>query len=161
MPRAGSSDPFDLERFVVAQEKIYPRALAEIASGRKRSHWMWYVFPQLEGLGSSPMAQRFAIRSLEEARAYLEHAVLGARLRDCAAALLELEGRTAHDIFGSPDDWKLRSCCTLFSRASPPGSVFQSVLDRYFRGLEDERTVQALEARDLHPGSPSGRGPDR
>jgi uncharacterized protein (DUF1810 family) len=148
MPRPGSGDPFDLERFVVAQEKNYAQARAEIASGAKRSHWMWYVFPQLEGLGSSAMAQRFAIRSLEEARAYLEHAVLGPRLRDCAAVLLEVEGRTAHDIFGSPDDSKLRSCCTLFARASPPGSVFWSVLDRYFGGLEDEHTVRALEVSD-------------
>jgi uncharacterized protein (DUF1810 family) len=147
-----AADPFDLEHFVVAQEKSYAQARAEIAGAAKRSHWMWYVFPQLEGLGSSPMAQRFALRSLDEARAYLAHDVLGPRLRDCAAALLEIEGRTAHDIFGSPDDLKLRSCCTLFARASPQGSVFQSVLDRYFGGLEDEHTARALAARATSDG---------
>lgn len=142
------SDPFDLERFVRAQENTFARAHAEIASGAKRSHWMWYVFPQLAGLGSSPMAQRYAIRSLREAREYLAHATLGPRLRDCAATLLALEGRTAHEIFGSPDDLKLRSCCTLFARASPLGSVFEAVLQRYFAGREDERTVRGLAALD-------------
>lgn len=147
MPLEGASDPFGLERFLVAQEPSYRQARAEIASGRKRSHWMWYVFPQIEGLGSSPMARRYAIRSLGEARAYLEHEVLGARLRDCAAALLALSDRTAHDIFGSPDDAKLRSCCTLFAQASPQDSVFHAVLDRYFAGVQDERTLSILAAQ--------------
>lgn len=132
-----------LERFVQAQAADYPRALTEIRAGRKRSHWMWYVFPQLEGLGSSPMSQRFAIQSLTEARAYLEHPVLGPRLREIAEAALAVEGRSARELMGSPDDLKLRSCATLFAVVSPAGSVFHRLLDKYFEGRPDPRT-QAL-----------------
>ena len=139
-----ASDPHALQRFVQAQEGVYPRALAEIRAGDKRSHWMWFVFPQLDGLGSSAMARRYAIRSLEEARAYLRHPLLGPRLEECCAALLEVSGRSAHEIFGSPDDWKLRSCATLFASASPPGSVFERVLARYFAGRPDEKTLELL-----------------
>ena len=133
-----------LERFVQAQAADYPRALTEIRAGRKRSHWMWYVFPQLEGLGASPMSQRYAIRSLVEARAYLEHPVLGPRLREIAEAALAVEGRSARELMGSPDDLKLRSCATLFAVVSPAGSVFHRLLDRYFEGQPDPRTQELL-----------------
>lgn len=139
-----SGDPFDLGRFVEAQSDDYETALAEVAAGRKRSHWMWYVFPQIDGLGSSPMAARYAIKSLDEARAYLDHPVLGPRLAEIAEAALSVEGRSAREIFGSPDDLKLRSCATLFAIASPPGSVFGRLLDKYFRGEPDARTLELL-----------------
>lgn len=140
--RAG--DPFHLRRFVDAQAADYARALAELRAGRKRSHWMWYVFPQLEGLGHSPMSRRYAIRGLGEAAAYLEHPVLGPRLVECAQAVLDVEGRSAHDIFGSPDDVKLRSCATLFARVAPAGSVFERLLERYFEGRSDAETLRLL-----------------
>jgi uncharacterized protein (DUF1810 family) len=138
-------DPFDLERFVQAQRHDYERALGEIKSGRKRSHWMWYIFPQLDGLGHSPMARRYAVHSLAEARAYLAHPVLGPRLQECAEVLLGLEDHTAHDIFGSPDDLKLRSCATLFAEVSRPGSVFHRLLTRYFHGQGDHGTYRLLD----------------
>jgi uncharacterized protein (DUF1810 family) len=137
-------DPYALDRFVRAQEPIYEQALAEIRAGRKTSHWMWFVFPQFAGLGRSAMARNYAIRSRGEAEAYLRHPVLGPRLVECAGAALAVEGRTAHEIFGSPDDLKLRSCATLFATVSPPGSVFHRLLDRYFRGERDDRTLQVL-----------------
>jgi uncharacterized protein (DUF1810 family) len=136
--------PHDLERFVRAQERTCETALAEIRSGRKRSHWMWYVFPQIAGLGSSEMSRRYAIRSLAEARAYLEHPLLGPRLIECFEAALGVAGRTAHEIFGSPDDLKFRSCATLFACVAPPGSVFQKALDKYFGGEGDPRTLEIL-----------------
>lgn len=137
-------DPFDLDRFVRAQENDYDRALAEVRAGRKRSHWMWYVFPQFAGLGFSPMSERYAIRSRTEAEAYLRHPVLGPRLIEICEAALAVEGRSAFDVFGSPDDLKLRSCATLFADVSPPGSVFERVLEKYFGGTRDERTVQSM-----------------
>ncbi|WP_323844634.1 DUF1810 domain-containing protein [Microbulbifer magnicolonia] len=137
-------DPYNLERFVEAQSRKYDAALAEIAAGQKRSHWMWYVFPQITGLGFSAMAQRYAISGLDEARAYLHHPVLGPRLRECCAQLLQLEGLSAHEIFGSPDDMKLRSSMTLFSAAKNGNSVFDEVLDKYFRGQKDSRTLEIL-----------------
>ena len=139
-----SSDPFELKRFVVAQAADYQRALEEIRTGRKRSHWMWYIFPQLAGLGSSPTSQRYAIKSLAEARAYLEHPVLGPRLCEAVAEVLAVEGRSAHEIFGSPDDLKLRSCATLFAAVLPGDSVFQRLLDQYFAGEPDPRTVRLI-----------------
>ncbi|MFO0592041.1 MAG: DUF1810 domain-containing protein [Polyangiaceae bacterium] len=139
-------DPFDLTRFLVAQAHNYEDALAEITAGRKRSHWMWYVFPQIEGLGGSDMARRYSIKSLEEARAYLDHPVLGPRLLACAEAAVRVEGRSASEIFGSPDDLKLRSCATLFATLLPRDSVFQRILDKYYRGLPDERTLRLLDA---------------
>jgi uncharacterized protein (DUF1810 family) len=138
------ADPFDLERFVRAQEGVHDAALAELRGGRKRSHWMWFVFPQLAGLGSSPMAQRYAIGSLAEARAYLDHPLLGPRLSECAEALLEVTGRTAREILGSPDDLKLRSCATLFAAAASPGSPFERLLDRYYGGHGDPETLRRL-----------------
>jgi uncharacterized protein (DUF1810 family) len=138
-------DPFDLERFVSAQRDDYAHALAEIRGGHKRTHWMWYIFPQLDGLGSSPTARRYAIKSKAEARAYLEHAVLGPRLMECAGAVLGVEGRSALDIFGHPDDWKLQSCATLFATVSEPDSVFQRIVAKYFGGKQDEKTRRLLE----------------
>ncbi|HET9275062.1 MAG TPA: DUF1810 domain-containing protein [Gemmatimonadales bacterium] len=138
------ADPFDLTRFVHAQEADYEAALAELRNGRKRSHWMWYVFPQFEGLGASAMSRRYAIRSRDEAEAYLRHPVLGPRLVECAEAVLGLEGRSAHEIFGSPDDLKLRSCATLFAAVLPAGSVFDRVLAAYFGGARDEATLRLL-----------------
>lgn len=140
----GPVDPYDLDRFVEAQEGVYQQALSEIRSGRKRSHWMWYIFPQYEGLGSSPTAQRYAVRSLAEAEAYLEHPVLGPRLLESAEAVLTIEGRAVSDVFGFPDDMKLRSCATLFAHASPSGSVFERLLDKYFGGERDMKTVHLI-----------------
>ena len=139
-------DPYDLERFVRAQEGDYGRALAEVRAGRKRSHWMWYVFPQYEGLGFSPTSRRYSIKSRAEAEAYLAHPVLGPRLTECAEAALGVEGRSAPEVFGSPDDMKLRSCATLFAHVSPPGSVFERLLSRYFDGERDERTLRLIGA---------------
>ena len=139
-----SPDAYDLDRFVQAQADSYDRALSEIRDGYKRTHWMWYVFPQVEGLGSSPTARRYAIRSLEEAEAYLRHPVLGPRLVECAEAALAVPGNSARDVFGSPDDWKLRSSATLFALVSPPDSVFERLLAKYFQGQQDEATLRLL-----------------
>lgn len=133
----------DLQRFVDAQEPVYARVIEELKRGRKASHWMWFVFPQLEGLGSSSMAQRYAIASLDEARAYLAHPVLGTRLRECTAFVNAVEGRTALEILGSPDDMKFRSCVTLFREASGE-AVFQQALDKYFDGIADPLTLHRL-----------------
>jgi uncharacterized protein (DUF1810 family) len=138
------SDDYDLRRFVDAQARNYDDALAELKAGRKTSHWMWYVFPQIAGLGSSPMAQTYAIGSLAEARAYLAHPVLGARLRDCVAAVLGVQGRSARQIFGGPDDLKLRSSLTLFAEAASDEPLFRQGLERYFGGEPDLRTLDRL-----------------
>jgi uncharacterized protein (DUF1810 family) len=138
------SDTYDLGRFVAAQEGVYGRALAELQGGDKRSHWMWFIFPQIAGLGASPMAQRYAIGSLAEAQAYAAHPVLGARLRACTAAVNAVAGRSAHAIFGSPDDLKFRSSMTLFARAVPGEPVFADALARYFDGVPDPRTLAKL-----------------
>lgn len=139
-----AADPFDLVRFVRAQDPVIAQACAELADGRKASHWMWFVFPQIAGLGMSAMSQRYAISSVEEARAYLEHPVLGPRLRLCVNLLLELEGRSAYEIFGNPDDRKLHSSLTLFERAAPEDLLFRQALDRYFAGVEDQATLDRL-----------------
>ncbi|MBN2004362.1 MAG: DUF1810 domain-containing protein [Anaerolineae bacterium] len=139
------SDSYDLTRFTTAQESVYDTVLAELKDGRKRTHWMWYIFPQVDGLGFSSTSQYYAIKSLEEARQYLAHPVLGARLRECAEALLAVAGRSASDIFGYPDDLKLRSSMTLFARAAGElDSVFARVLDKYFHGEQDGRTMGLL-----------------
>ena len=149
IPRATScscvsrSDPFDLARFVRAQQGDYDRALAELRAGSKRTHWMWYIFPQLAGLGRSAMAQRYAISGLPEAQAYLRHDVLGPRLIECATTVRDLEGRTAHEIFGAPDDLKLRSCATLFAQVSPD-PVFAALIQKYFDGDADPETLRLL-----------------
>ncbi len=140
----GVDDPYDLGRFVRAQEGDYERALCEIMGGRKRTHWMWYIFPQIEGLGFSSTAKYYAIKSIAEAKAYLDHPILGPRLRECAEAAVGVEGGSAAEIFGSPDDMKLRSCATLFACVSPPGSVFDRLLAKYYRGERDGRTLQLL-----------------
>jgi uncharacterized protein (DUF1810 family) len=144
----GVSDPFSLSRFETAQAEsgTYERAVLELRAGRKRSHWMWFVFPQLQGLGSSPMSQRYAISSLPEARAYLEHPVLGARLIECTRIVAELRGASAQDVFGVTDATKLRSSMTLFARICSEDSVFHLVLARYFDGQHDVNTQARLEA---------------
>jgi uncharacterized protein (DUF1810 family) len=152
---ADAGDPFDLNRFVSAQENDYERALAEICSGRKRTHWMWYVFPQFDGLGFSSTSRHYAIKSVEEARAYLDHPVLGPRLRECALAAIGIEGRSAAQIFGSPDDLKLKSCMTLFACVSPPDSVFDRLLDRFYQGQRDPKTLELLRSS---PGSSTAGG---
>lgn len=140
------SDTYDLGRFVAAQEGVYGRALAELQAGDKRSHWMWFIFPQIAGLGASPMAQRYAIGSLAEAQAYAAHPVLGGRLRACTAAVNAVAGLSAHAIFGSPDDLKFRSSMTLFARAVPGEPLFAEALARYFDGAPDQRTLAKLGA---------------
>jgi len=138
------NDAYDLGRFVAAQEGIYPRALAELQAGEKRSHWMWFIFPQIAGLGLSPMARRYAIRSLDEGRAYLGHPLLGPRLRACTAAVNALSGRSANAIFGTPDDVKFRSSMTLFAAAAPEEPCFAEALAHYFAGSPDPLTLEKL-----------------
>ena len=137
-------DDLNLNRYLLGQESVYGLALSELRSGRKRSHWMWFVFPQYAGLGASPMSRHYAINSVAEAEAYLRHPVLGPRLVECCEALLAVKGRTAFEIVGSPDDMKLRSCATLFAHVSPPGSVFERLLARYFLDGPDDRTLRLL-----------------
>jgi uncharacterized protein (DUF1810 family) len=137
-------DAFEMSRFVQAQEHAYAQAVDELVDGRKTSHWMWFVFPQLRGLGQSPMAMRFGIASLEEARAYLAHPVLGPRLKECVRLALRIEGSSINDIFGSPDDLKFRSCVTLFHCAAPQDTLFEDALRKYFGGRPDPRTLQLL-----------------
>ena len=139
-----SADRYDLERFVAAQDPVWDRVRAELARGRKASHWMWFVFPQLAGLGSSSTARAYAVSGLDEARAYLAHPVLGPRLREAAELAAAVQGRTASEVFGYPDDLKLRSSMTLFARAAPQDPVFTAVLDRYFGGDPDPRTLELL-----------------
>jgi uncharacterized protein (DUF1810 family) len=136
--------PLDLQRFVEAQAPVYDRVLDELRAGRKESHWMWFVFPQLAGLGRSAMAQRYAIGSLDEARAYLAHPVLGARLRECAGLLLATRGRSAEAILGPIDALKLRSSMTLFGRAAPGEVLFGEVLERFYGGVPDAATEALL-----------------
>jgi len=136
-------DSYNLERFVSAQEPLYAQALAELQRGHKVSHWMWFVFPQIAGLGSSAMAQRYAVSGLEEARAYLAHPILGVRLRECCEALLGVEGKSVYEILGSPDDMKLKSSMTLFDFVEPR-SVFVEVLVKYYEGQRDGRTLELL-----------------
>lgn len=140
-----SNDPHDLKRFLLEQEADFDLALGQIRSGKKRSHWMWYIFPQIEGLGRSWTARQFAIKSLDEARSYLAHPQLGPRLEACAKALLPHKQFSVSDIFGDPDDLKLMSSMSLFAGISPPDSVFQQVLDQFFNGRHCGRTRQWLE----------------
>jgi uncharacterized protein (DUF1810 family) len=140
----GAGDPHNLSRFLLAQEDDHEQALAEIRSGRKQSHWMWYIFPQIDGLGSSSTAKLYAIKSAAEAVAYLAHPVLGPRLVECAEAVLRVDGRSAFEIFGSPDDLKLKSSATLFAHVSTGASVFDRLLEKYFYGERDGRTLSLL-----------------
>ena len=137
-------DPYNLSRFVQAQERDYEQALSELELGRKQSHWMWYVFPQFDGLGSSPITKLYSIKSEDEARAYLKHPTLGPRLLACAKAILSVDGKSAREILGSPDDLKLKSCATLFAHVSPPGSVFEQILEKFYAGERDAATLRLL-----------------
>jgi uncharacterized protein (DUF1810 family) len=138
-------DPFDLSRFLEAQDPIYADALSEIRAGRKRTHWMWFVFPQAIGLGTTHTAQHYAIRSMDEARAYLAHPTLGHRLRECAETLLRVRGKSVSEIFGPPDDLKLRSSMTLFASVAEEDSVFEEVLERYFGSNPDPLTLRFID----------------
>jgi uncharacterized protein (DUF1810 family) len=139
-----ASEDFDLQRFVDAQARIYPDVVEELRAGRKRSHWIWFIFPQIAGLGSSTTAARYAISSLDEARAYLDHDVLGPRLRECTRLVNAIEHRSIGEIFGSPDDMKVRSSMTLFARATRDNGDFVELLDRYYDGEQDPLTLQRL-----------------
>ncbi|WP_416440782.1 DUF1810 domain-containing protein [Leeuwenhoekiella sp. A16] len=138
-------DSYDLERFIKAQDHSYETALNEIKNGRKQSHWMWFIFPQFKGLGQSATSKQYAIKSKEEAKAFFDHAILGPRLVEITNALLELKGLTAHAIFGSPDDLKLKSCMTLFTAIQEKNTCFQEVLDKYYAGKQDDKTLKLLE----------------
>ncbi|HEV7435499.1 MAG TPA: DUF1810 domain-containing protein [Pseudorhizobium sp.] len=137
-------DDFNLERFVAAQEPVYRQVLLELSDGRKRSHWMWFIFPQLDGLGTSPAARHYAIRSLEEAQGYLLHPLLAPRLEQCTNMMLLHSGKSAHDILGSPDDLKFKSSMTLFQAATQKGSLFERALEVFYEGERDQRTLALL-----------------
>jgi len=149
MTKAGDTidrdDPFDLSRFTNAQERIYDSVLEELRGGQKRTHWMWFIFPQIDGLAHSATSKHYAIKSIEEARQYLNHPVLGTRLLECAETVLAIEGRSISEIFGYPDDLKLKSSMTLFACVADPRSVFVRILERYFHGERDVRTLHLLE----------------
>lgn len=142
------SDPYDLDRFVQAQMHDFEIALAEISCGRKRSHWMWYIFPQFAGLGFSEMSHRYAIRSTVEAQAFLHHPILGHRLIRCCKAVLAIDDRSISEIFDPPDDMKLKSCATLFASVTQNGSVFERLLEKYYHGERDQRTLELLKTEN-------------
>jgi uncharacterized protein (DUF1810 family) len=150
-----NNDPFGLARFVAAQDPIYGRVVAELRRGLKQTHWMWFVFPQVSGLGRSAMTERYAIASLDEARAYLAHRLLGGRLRECTALALAIEGRTAREIFGAPDDLKFRSSMTLFAAAAPGEKLFSATIEKFFGGQTDQPTLTILHARSTAASSPN------
>lgn len=137
-------DPYHLQRFVDAQEPVYDQVLRELRAGRKTSHWMWFIFPQIAGLGHSSTSRYYAISGREEAEAYLAHPLLGARLRECTSLVNAVQGRSAHQIFGSPDDLKFRSCMTLFAECAEDGAVFRAALEKYFGGEKDPLTLERL-----------------
>jgi uncharacterized protein (DUF1810 family) len=143
-PSSDGADPFDLRRFVDAQGRVYDTVLAELRDGAKRSHWIWFVFPQLRGLGHSATAQHYGVSSLEEARAYLAHPVLGPRLRECTRLVLATDGRSVDEIFGWPDNLKVRSSMTLFAHATDDNADFRAVLDKFYAGEDDPATVERL-----------------
>jgi uncharacterized protein (DUF1810 family) len=143
-PGARVNDAFNLNRFVAAQGKVYSEVCAELKTGLKQSHWMWFIFPQIKGLGLSEMSRRYSIASIEEATAYLEHPVLGPRLRHCTKLVLATEGRSIHQILGSPDDRKFHSCMTLFARAAPGEPLFRLALEKFFDGAIDDGTLAQL-----------------
>ena len=140
------ADRFDLRRFVDAQDRVYETVLAELRNGAKRSHWIWFVFPQLQGLGHSATAQHYGISSLDEARAYLAHSVLGPRLRECTRLVAVIDGRSVDEIFGWPDNLKVRSSMTLFAHATEENAAFRAVLDKFYNGEDDPATVERLSA---------------
>lgn len=139
------TDRYDLNRFIEAQEAVYDQALSELKNGRKRTHWMWFIFPQIAGLGSSPMSHRYSIGSADEARAYLAHPILGQRLIECSNAILAVENKSATEILGPPDDMKLKSCATLFETVSQSGSVFTQILEKFYAGERDSRTLSLIQ----------------
>jgi uncharacterized protein (DUF1810 family) len=143
------NDPHDLNRFLLAQQDDYERALAEVKNGCKRTHWMWYIFPQIDGLGFSSMARRYGIKNADETRAYLAHPILGSRLLACAEAVVANAGSNATEIFGSPDDLKLRSSATLFASVSAPDSVFHRLLEKFYAGAPDKETLRLLGISNL------------
>lgn len=148
------TDPFNLRRFVEAQESDYPTVLQELAAGQKRGHWIWYIFPQIEGLGGSPMSRKYAISSRGEAKAYAEHSILGPRLRECAQLVVNVKGRSAEQIFPYPDNLKFRSCMTLFEQSAVDSAIFRRALLKYFGGKGDQSTLDILErqaASDREP----------
>jgi uncharacterized protein (DUF1810 family) len=140
------TEPLTLQRFVSAQRSIYPQVLEELSDGAKRSHWMWYIFPQVRGLGVNEMSRFYSLENLQEARDYLAHPLLGARLRECCEIVLGLKNKTANQIFGSPDDLKFRSCLTLFALAAPKEAVFKKLLDKYYKGFLDPKSIELLKA---------------
>jgi len=144
MSGAKENDPYNLQRFVDAQNPVFAQVCSELRAGRKRSHWMWFIFPQIQGLGYSPLAQKFAISSLEEAKAYLEHPILGPRLRECCHLVNLIEGRSIEEIFGYPDDLKFRSSMTLFTSATSENQIFKAALEKYFNGELDPSTIERL-----------------
>jgi uncharacterized protein (DUF1810 family) len=141
--RNPADDPYNLERFVLAQDPVYRRVISELQAGTKMSHWMWFIFPQIRGLGRSPVAVEYAISGRDEARAYLQHAILGPRLKECTQLVLQVEGRSATEIFGSPDDMKFRSCITLFNQVSDD-DIFAKTLQKYFADVPDQLTLDRL-----------------
>lgn len=149
-------DPYNLERFVTAQAPVYETVLAELRAGRKRTHWMWFIFPQLAGLGRSAMAQKYAIASIDEAAAYLAHPVLGARLRECCAVVAGLDGVSANQIFSEPDDMKFHSSMTLFAYVEPAEKLFSDCIRKYFRGVADAATIHLLTVSAMRNSSRPG-----
>jgi uncharacterized protein (DUF1810 family) len=139
-----SADPHNLQRFVDAQEPVYPEVLGELRAGRKRSHWIWFIFPQIAGLGSSPTAQFYAIASLSEAEAYIQHPILGPRLRECTSLVNQIEGRSVDEIFAWPDNMKFRSSMTLFAKATQDNQLFRDALEKYCKGEPDQQTLTRL-----------------
>ena len=144
MAGAGERDPHNLQRFVDAQNPFYAQVCSELRAGRKSTHWMWFIFPQIQGLGYSPLARKFAISSVGEAKAYLEHAILGARLRECCRLVNQVEGRSIEEIFGYPDDLKFRSSMTLFAHATSDDQIFRDALKKYCNGEDDPSTLERL-----------------
>jgi uncharacterized protein (DUF1810 family) len=142
------NDPYNLQRFVDAQAGVYDHVCSELREGRKRSHWMWFIFPQIAGLGHSSVARQFAISSIDEAKAYLQHSILGPRLTECTKLVNQIAGRSIEEIFGYPDDLKFRSCMTLFTHATSDNEVFMNALRKYFGNEQDPLTLERLPAKD-------------
>jgi uncharacterized protein (DUF1810 family) len=149
-------DIHNLQRFLSAQSGIFEGVVAELSAGRKRSHWMWFIFPQIAGLGHSAMAEKYAIGSASEARAYLEHPILGARLRQCTQLVIDIRGRGIDEIFGNPDDVKFCSSMTLFMKAAADPTIFKNAIDKYFAGVLDQKTLEMLARLQTTTKSPSG-----
>jgi len=143
--QTADEDSFNLSRFLEAHEERFEQALSELRSGHKRTHWIWFIFPQFEGLSSSSTSRFYAIKSLDEAKAYLAHPVLGPRLVECAEAVMAIEGKTANEIFGDPDDLKVKSSATLFAHVSPAHSVFERLIGKFYNGESDAQTLELLE----------------